>query len=140
LIYADTSFVYPLYLTDAHSRVTALRMRSRPEIWLSPLQRCELAHALEQQVFRRTASERDARVAFRDFEHDCAVGVWRLVPFPSNAFETCAELAHRYTARLGARTLDALHVATALELGARSFWTFDERQRKLAEAAGLQTS
>jgi predicted nucleic acid-binding protein len=139
LIYADTSFVYPLYLADAHSSATALRMRSRPEIWLSPLQRCELAHALEQQVFRHTASERDARIAFRDFEHDCASGVWQLVPFPVSAFETCVDLARRYTSKLGVRTLDALHVASALELGAQIFWTFDERQRKLAEASGLQT-
>ncbi|MGA2250711.1 hypothetical protein [Terracidiphilus sp.] len=41
---------------------------------------------------------------------------------------------------LGVRTLDSLHVACALELGARSFWTFDERQERLAIAAGLNTN
>ncbi len=34
-------------------------------------------------------------------------------------------------------TLDTLHVASALELGAERFWTFDEQQAKLAKAAGL---
>jgi predicted nucleic acid-binding protein len=38
------------------------------------------------------------------------------------------------------RTLDSLHVASAIEFGAKSFWTFDERQAKLAVAEGLQLS
>ena len=37
------------------------------------------------------------------------------------------------------RTLDTLHVACALELKAEHFWTFDERQAKLALAEGLKT-
>jgi len=37
-------------------------------------------------------------------------------------------------------TLDTLHVASALELGAERFWTFDERQAKLARAVGLKVS
>jgi len=34
--------------------------------------------------------------------------------------------------------LDSLHVACALELKADRFWTFDERQAKLAKAEGLK--
>jgi hypothetical protein len=32
-----------------------------------------------------------------------------------------------------------LHLASALELKASSFWTFDERQARLARAVGLNT-
>lgn len=35
-------------------------------------------------------------------------------------------------------TLDGLHVATALLLKPEAFFSFDERQRKLARAAGLR--
>jgi len=38
------------------------------------------------------------------------------------------------------RTLDSLHVACALELKAERFWTFDERQAKLARVEGLKTT
>ena len=60
--------------------------------------------------------------------------------FPSRAWETSIELARRHGPTLGVRTLDSLHVACALELRAERFWTFDERQMKLADAVGLDTS
>ena len=61
------------------------------------------------------------------------------VDVPERAFELCAEMGRRHGPRLGVRTLDSLHVACAFELKAESFWTFDERQRKLAKAIGLRT-
>jgi len=47
------------------------------------------------------------------------------------------ELSKRQTAAGGHRSLDVLHVATALHLEAEEFLTFDANQRKLASAAGL---
>ena len=64
----------------------------------------------------------------------------RMQTFPEMAFELCIQLAQRHGARLGTRTLDTLHVAAALELRAKRFWTFDMRQAKLAEAEGLKSS
>jgi predicted nucleic acid-binding protein len=71
---------------------------------------------------------------------DEAASLWRPAPLPEGAFELCADLARRYGPKLGTRTLDSLHVACALELKAERFWTFDERQAKLAKAAGLKIS
>jgi predicted nucleic acid-binding protein len=75
----------------------------------------------------------------RVLEVDRSAGVWTDVAMPENAFELCAELARRHGPKLGVRTLDSLHVACALELKAERFWTFDERQAKLAKAEGLKT-
>ena len=49
------------------------------------------------------------------------------------------ELSLRHTARLGFRTYDLLHVASALLLGCDHFWSFDERALKLARLEGLKT-
>jgi predicted nucleic acid-binding protein len=48
------------------------------------------------------------------------------------------EISREHTSTLGCRTLDVLHVATALELGLHAFITFDRRQRELALATGLR--
>ena len=47
-------------------------------------------------------------------------------------------LSARHTPGKGHRFADILHVATALHLGTDQFLTFDNNQRKLAEAEGLK--
>lgn len=139
-IYADTSFFVSLYLLDRHSHEAQQRMSQPRRLWLTPLHRAEWTHAISQHVFHRKISAREAQQVFRNFEHDREAGVWLQVGLPEMAFETCVELARRHVPRLGVRTLDTLHVASALELQAEEFWTFDERQAKLATAAGLKSS
>jgi predicted nucleic acid-binding protein len=138
-IYADTSFVVSLYLPDRHASEVERRMALRPRLWLTPLHNAEWIHAMERHVFQKYLSRREAQQIYSDFERDRAIGVWVEVPLPDSVFDVCGELARRYAARLGNRTLDTLHVASALELKAERFWTLDERQAKLARAAGLKT-
>lgn len=139
-IYADTSFFVSLYVTDAHSHQAQRRMEKHPRIWLTPLHRVETAHAMAQQVFQRRISPADADRAYDNFENDRRAGLWLEATVPEAAFDLAVELARRHVARLGCRTLDTLHIACALELGAREFWTFDERQKRLAKAVGLSTA
>jgi len=115
-------------------------MVHRPVIWLTPLNRVEFAHAIQQYVFRRLITAVEAGQVWADFEYDCTHGIWKTVDLPEQTWETGIDLARRHGPSLGVRTLDSLHVACALELGAQSFWTFDERQARLAEAAGLSTN
>jgi predicted nucleic acid-binding protein len=137
--YADSSFVVSLYLTDVHSPEARRRVQGVPPLILIPLHHAEWAHALGQHQFRGTVTAEVARRAHAQFVSDGAANLWREAPLPENAFELCIELGRRYAPKLGMRTLDTLHVACALELKAERFWTFDERQAKLAKAAGLKT-
>lgn len=137
--YADSSFVVSLYLTDIHSPEARRRVQGSPPLILTPLHRAEWAHALAQHQFRRTVTAEKALRAHAQFISDEAADLWREASLPENAFELCAELGRRYGPKFGMRTLDTLHVACALELKAERFWTFDERQAKLARAVRLKT-
>ncbi|HLY60388.1 MAG TPA: type II toxin-antitoxin system VapC family toxin [Terriglobia bacterium] len=139
-IYADTSFLVSLYIPDKHSPMAERQMASNPALWFTPLHLAEWTHAVEQQVFRGVATRAEADIVLARFQQHRESGLWREVALPDSVFELCADLARRHTARLGVRTLDTLHVTCALELKAQRFWTFDERQKKLARAAGLKTS
>ena len=139
-IYADTSFLVSLYLPDRHSTEAEQRMTSKPRVWLTPLHLAEWTHAVSQHVFRKEISAQEARQAHDELEQDRNAGLWLEADLPESAWRICAELARKHGAKLGIRTLDSLHVASALELGAAAFWTFDERQAKLAIAEKLPTS
>lgn len=114
-------------------------MREKSRVWFTPLLFAECSHAIAKQVFFRKISQVEADIVFDTLKRDRANGTWLETPMPENAFEVCADLGRRHGSKLGMRTLDTLHVACALELKAERFWTFDERQAKLAKAQGLKT-
>jgi predicted nucleic acid-binding protein len=93
-----------------------------------------------QQVFHKNLPATDAHQAYRHLEKDRAARVWVEVEMPESVFDVCADLARRFGPKLGVRTLDSLHVASAVQLKAERFWIFDERHAKLAKAAGLKVS
>lgn len=140
IIYADTSFQVSAYIMDLHSPLAVSRLATRPRVCLTPFSRSEVANAIYRQAFIGRLSLAESRKAWQSFESDCAVGVWETTAFPNRAWEICADLARQHAPTLGVRTLDSLHVACALELKAERFWTFDDRQARLAEAVGLNTS
>lgn len=138
-VYADSSFIVSLYLTDAHSSEARHRVKQARQLILTPFHQAEWAHALAQHLFRGDLSREDARRTGLQFSADQDAGRFRRLSFPDRAFELCADLASQHGPELPLRTLDSLHVACALELKADRFWTFDERQAKLAKAQGLKT-
>lgn len=139
-VYLDSSFVVSLYMTDAHSSDARQRILAAPSFSLTPLHLAEWAHALAQQEFWGNLTPEKARRIHADFLSDEASGVWHQVAMSESAFELCIHLAQKHGAKLGVRTLDSLHVACALEFKAERFWTFDERQAKLARAEGLKVT
>lgn len=79
-----------------------------------------------------------AQRVYGEFEWDYNRGLWLDVLLPEALFEKATEIARDHVAHTGTRTLDTLHVAAALELKAERFWTFDDRQAKLAKGLGLK--
>lgn len=137
IAYADSSFLVSTYITDAQSAQADQRLSLGFRIPVTPFNRAEIANALYQQAFLHRLDKVAIQKVWSEFQRDCLTRLLTTVEFPHSAWETCADLARRYGATLGVGTLDSLHVACALELKADRFWTFDDRQARLAEAVGL---
>ena len=138
--YADSGFLCSLYAPDAHTARAAARMARQalplPFVWLHQL---ELRNALRLRVFRReiTRPQRDA--ALNLLLADLAGGVLAAAAPAHVPMMTEAErLSALHSETLGTRSLDILHVASALVLGTTDFLTCDQRQAALAKAAGLK--
>jgi predicted nucleic acid-binding protein len=138
-IYADSSFLVSLFIPDAHS-VAALRTMESSDgiVFVTSFGEMETVNAFGLRVFRREASLADTAAARNHFESDLRDGIFQFRGLPELVFERARQLSLQTTAKLGTRAADLLHVATALELGSNYFYSFDRKQRNLAQAVGLK--
>ena len=139
-VYADTSFLYSLYVQQAHSARAAAYMATGESgpLPLATLGRFELLNAIRLSVFRQLLDPRSALADLRAFEADIRSGILELTPCDWPAVHAEAErLSAKYTKEGGYRSMDILHVATALVSDATVFLTFDQSQARLASAEGL---
>ena len=109
-------------------------------LFLTPFGEVELFNALKLRSFRRELKTAELKAAYAAVRRHLDSQVYFLKPFSPAIFEKARLLAQRHTRDLGVRTLDLLHVASALVLGAEVFYSFDRDQRKLARAVGLRLS
>jgi predicted nucleic acid-binding protein len=138
--YPDTSFLFNLYAPKAHTaRASAHFAAMKGPLQMTSLNHFEITNAIQLALFRKTILRSHAQAAFAAMEDDLATGATELVSCDWGAVHGRAlRIARQHTAKGGNRGLDILHVATALELGAKEFLTFDSRQGVLAKAVGLK--
>ncbi len=138
IAYADTGFLISLYGEDDLSSAATALVRSKPVFILTPLGEVEFTNATELRVFRKDWTRREARAVRERFLQHLGAGVFQVEESPSEVWQVAISLSRRRTASLGSRTLDLLHVAAVLVFKPDVFYTFDERQRKLAKAERLR--
>jgi predicted nucleic acid-binding protein len=138
--YADPSALLKLYIHEpASAAMSAWRSRTKVALPVTPHGRLEIVNGICLAGFRKIITAEALSDAIASFDEDLAEGryvdadiLWRAT------LRRARELSRAHTPALGCRTLDVLHVATAIELGLRYFVTFDSRQGQLAKAAGLK--
>lgn len=144
--FPDTSFLYALYRMQSNSPKADACMDSLPgALPVSSLLLFEFRQSVRLQIrlHRHDKSkgfgQREGEQMLRDLQADLASGVMARIPVDWEDAHGLAEgLSSKHTITEGCRFADILHVATALHLGAAEFLSFDENQKKLAKAAGLQ--
>lgn len=142
MIYVDPSVLVGLLLRDAHSeRGMELLAGTRSPVAFTKLVELETRNALQLAVYRQAGVE---AVVDRAQERLTAIlndGRW--IPTDLDYLRVVNRahgLSRGHSRNLGTRSMDIMHVASAMELGVFDFWSFDERQRNLAERVGLRVN
>lgn len=119
--------------------MTAWRAKQSGPLPVTLHGRVELINGLALAAHRRLITDAIYRTALAALDEDFETGRYRSADLLwRSALKRAGELSRQHTCAFGTRSLDVLHVASALELGLRRFVSFDERQQKLAQAAGLR--
>lgn len=138
--YYDTSFVLKTYIQEANTPEALAILRANSDaIPLSHVLELELRTAMRNQHGRGEITAGELRAALHTLESDLAKGVLARPEYDLEAVYLRAEkLSAKHAAATHCRSADILHVASALEAGCAAFCSFDERQRKVADLAGLK--
>ncbi len=138
--YPDSSFLVSLHRADSHyAAANSFLKKAALSLAFTPLHRIEVRNAWRNAVARGDMTAFDCRIAFRQIDDDLREGLLVHTPVDwTEVFQRAEELSAKQAGRDGQRTIDLLHVSLALECRAKIFLTFDTRQRKLAQAAGLR--
>ena len=137
--YFDSAIIVKLYVREATSpdAIGLVGTRIAPYM-LTQWQTLEVNNAIRLKLFRKEINLGEMNQSLAAFEQDIASGRWQRPVYNAIAIEQkAAEFSASHSARLGCRTLDIIHVAAAVVLGATEFVTFDGRQEALAKLAGL---
>lgn len=140
LAYADSSFLVSLHRADSsHRAATAFLGKSSLTLAFTPLHRIEVRNALRNAAAAGEMTKAECTTAFRQIDEDLRDGLLVHAPVHwTETFRRADQLSEKHATTAGQRTIDLLHVAVALEGEMRIFLSFDQRQRRLAKAAGLE--
>ena len=135
-IYVDTSALAKRYVLEAGSDAFDAFLEScDDDCVITPLGGCEFESIL-QRLRRENLIDADfAEQARREFFADLQTALWVVRPFATACFPQAAELMRRLDLPLA--TLDALHLAAALDAGCASLATADRRLSQAAARSGL---
>ena len=139
-VYVDPSALLKVYLKEPESRaMTAWRSRIGDPLLVTHHGRVELANGIGLAAYRGLITEEVLSAALAALDDDFAQGRYRQADLLWRAtLKRAAELSRDHTPPIGCRSLDILHVASAVELDLKYFATFDVRQQQLARIAGLK--
>ena len=139
IVTADTGLVAKLYLLEPDSaQARTIIYGITAPVLLTAWHALEVANTFQRAVFIKAITPAQAQDCWQDFIDDQTAGLFKIVALDhTRLMESAQTLTRKHTATIGTRTLDLFHVAAALEMGADTFLSRDDRQRKAAQAEGL---
>ncbi len=147
--YADSSFLVKLITRESgtDAAVAEYRRLRLPRLFYVPLHALEVESAVRQRAFHQRKALPSRARAQVSGEKAAALSRLKWMLDRGQFLEVAADwddvvqharsLSEKHTESCGARSLDLLHVAFALELECEVFLTTDNRQAQVAKAEGL---
>ena len=140
MLYIDTSVIVKLYIKEEHSLAVSNWLKENNEaIPLTLFHELEFNNVINLKEFRSEITTDEIRLIMANFDEHKSTGIFYRPQISwTDTFKWAIDLSRKHTGKMGSRSLDILHVASALSIKADRFFTFDERQTKLAALSGME--
>ena len=139
MLYVDTSVIVKLYIKEEYSlEVSHWIRRNNEAIPLTRFHELEFTNAIYFKQFRTEMTNEQVLLVLSKFDEHQRRGVYYRPQINwTDIINFALDLSQSHTKTTGSRSLDILHVASALTIKANRFLTLDKRQSALAGLAGL---
>jgi len=125
LAYFDTAYILRCYLNEQGSEAVRVVASRTEQLVTSELARVEFAAAVHRKRRERHLSSRDAKVVMGQFAADCDAHVWEFVPVSRAVLRRVDTTFAALPTTVPLRSADAIHLASAAELGLTSIYSND---------------
>lgn len=138
----DTSVLISERVGDRHQEIAhALIEKAGVPILISRLNQLEFTTVVCRLMGEKKIDPKWAEEILAEFDEHLRIGVLQLIKIDEERlWNRAILLGRKYATSLLVRSLDVLQVSFALEIEVAVFWTFDDRQKRLAEAVGLKVN
>jgi len=142
MTYWDTSAIVPLYTEEGTSSFWETRLLEETDPPAgSALAITEFSYALHHKVLRKNLTRSAAETLISRFTDDHETGRWKLLPLGSDVIAASLQVGSEIAKKsppVALRSLDGLHLGSALALKCNVVATGDLRLATAAERIGLK--
>ena len=137
-MYLDTSYIAKFYFNEPESARVRELVRSADAIHSSLWALAEFHAVIHRRLREGASSPGDARDLSSRFSEHIREGVWKLIPVNEALLRATSALMVAAPPDLFLRTADAVHLATAQQIGESDVWTNDRHMLAAAPYFGLR--
>jgi len=136
-LYFDTCYIAKFYFNEPESSLVRELVRSADIIHSSLWALTEFHAVLHRRLREGMSSREEVREMASRFSAHTDDGLWQLVPVNEALLRRTSALVISAPPDIFLRAADAVHLATAHEIGAREVWTGDRHMLVAASYFGL---
>jgi predicted nucleic acid-binding protein len=136
-VYFDTSYIAKFYFNEPESSKVRELVRNADAVHSSVWAFAEFHAVLHRRMREGASSPTDTRDLAARFSEHIEDGLWSLIAVNEALLRRTSVLMVSAPHNLFIRTADAVHLATAREIGERDVWTNDRHMLAAAPYFGL---
>ena len=136
-MYLDTCYIAKFYFNEPESLQVRKLIRTADIIHSSLWALAEFHGVIHRRMREGSSTPVDAHELCARFSEHVRAGLWKLVPVSESLLRRTSTMIVSAPSNLFLRTADAVHLATAQELGEREVWTNDPQMLAAAPYFGL---
>jgi uncharacterized protein len=137
-VYLDTSYIAKFYFNEPDSARVRELVRKADTVHSSLWALAEFHAVIHRRLREGSSSNADAQDLASRFSEHIKQGLWNLIPVNEALLRRTSALMVSAPRDLFIRTADAVHLATAHEIGERDVWTNDRHMLAVAAYFGLR--